>query len=421
MALKLYRLLLALGLPFVALRQWWRHRGIAGRRAAWGELFGRYGDRSLSSVIWLHAASPEDARAAALLAEALRAGRPGYDILVTSSTYAGREALWQVCATDVLSAYLPYDLPGCTRRFLTHFRPLLGVAVGVEVRPALLAACRRHGVPTMLANARLSRELARGYARFSALSRPAFGTFAACCAQDRASARRLRRLGAVRVIQTGNVNFDAPSDPSQVEEGRALMAALRGRDALLLAGTCEGEEEALLDALAQDDGMLVVIVPRDPERFASVAALAAARGMSVARRSRGEAPHIGRRVFLGDTTGETPFYCAMSTVAILGGSFASTGGQQLMEICAAGVPVVIGPRTSDSSDVADAAVTAGAAIRVLNASEAVRAARTLLDIRERREHMALAGLKLGAAHKGATARHLAACRHLLRATAADSN
>lgn len=416
MALTLYRLLLRLGLPFVVLRQWWHHREKAGRRTAWREFFGHYGDRSLSSVIWLHAASQEGARATALLAEALRTARPGCDILVTSSTYAGREALRQVCAAAVLSAYLPYDLPGSARRFLTHFRPLLGVVVGVEVWPTLFAACRQHGVPTVLANARLSRELARGYARFGALSRPAFGTFAACCAQDRASARRLRRLGALRVMMTGNVDFDVPADPSQVEEGRELMAALRGRAVLLLAGTCEGEEEPLLDELTEDDGTLIVIVPRDPERFETVAALAAARGMSVARRSRGDAPHIGRRVFLGDTTGEMPYYCAMSTVAILGGSFSSTGRHQLMEICAAGVPVVIGPRTADLVHVADAAVTAGAAIRVLDVSEAVRAARNLLKVREWREHMALAGLKLGAAHNGATARHLEVCRHLLRAT-----
>ncbi len=272
----------------------------------------------------------------------------------------------------------------------------------------------------ILANARLSRDLARSYARFGALSRPAIGLFAECCAQGRASALRLRCLGARHAIVTGDVNFDTPSDPSKVEEGRALMAALRGRNALLLAGTCEGEEELLLDALTQDDGTLIVIVPRNPERFEAVAALAAARGMSIARRSRGEAPHIGRRVFLGDTVGETPFYCAMSTVAIVGGSFTSTGGQDLIEICAAGVPAVIGPRMAEFAHHAYSALAAGAAIRVLDAREAVRTARKLLEIREWREHMALAGLKLGAVHKGARARHLEVCRRLLHAVTPGS-
>ena len=99
------------------------------------------------------------------------------------------------------------------------------------------------------------------------------------------------------------------------------MAALRGRKALLLAGTCEGEEQMLLDALGEDDGTLIIIVPRHPERYGAVAELASARGMNVARRSQGEAPHVGRRVFLGDTVGEMSFYYAVSTVAIIGGSF----------------------------------------------------------------------------------------------------
>jgi 3-deoxy-D-manno-octulosonic-acid transferase len=413
MALTLYRLLQRLGLPFFALRQWWRHRETAGRRAAWREFFGRYGGRSLGSVIWLHAASQEDARATARLAEALRTEYPNHDILVTSSTCAGREALRHACTVEIQSAYLPYDLPGSVRRFFEHFRPQLGVMVGIEIWPVLMAGCRLHGVPVILGNASLPRALARSYARYRALSRPAFGTFAACCAQDRASARRLRRLGALRVVRTGNVDFDVPSNPLQVEEGRALMAALRGRAVLLLAGTCEGEEALLFDALERDDGTLIVVVPRDPERFDTVAALAAARGMNVARRSRGEAPHIGRRVFLGDTAGELPFYCAMSTVAIVGGTFTSTGARNLIEICTAGLPTVMGPQIEEFSGLTRAVLTASAAVQVANASEAILAAKGLLEIREWREHMALAGLRLGAIHRGAIARHLEVCLRLL--------
>ena len=212
---------------------------------------------------------------------------------------------------------------------------------------------------------------------------------------------------------TGNVNFDAQSDPAKVEEGRALMAALRGRKALLFAGTCEGEEQLLLDALGQDDGTLIIIVPRHPERFEAVAELAAARGMNVARRSQGEAPHVGRRVFLGDTVGEMSFYYAVATVAIIGGSFTSRGGQDPIEACAAGVPAVIGPHMKEFAEATRAALVANAAIRVVDAGEAIRVARNLLQIREWRERMALAGLKLSAAHRGATARHLDVCRRLL--------
>jgi 3-deoxy-D-manno-octulosonic-acid transferase len=416
MALGTYTLLLRLGLPFVALRQWWRHRGKNGLDSDWREIFGRYSKRSLRSVVWLHAASAGGVCSAAPLAQALQRQYPDHDVLVTFSTSSARIALRQMCANDVLLAYLPYDLPRTARRFLAHFRPRLGVMVGTELWPVLLAACRRHGVPMVLANARLSRDLARGYARFGALSRPAMAIFTTCCAQDRASARRLRCLGARRVNVTGNVDFDVPSDPAKVEEGRALLAAMRGRKSLLLVGTCAGEEQMLLDALGQDDGSLIVIVPRHPERFDTVAALANSRGMSVARRSRGEAPHIGRRVFLGDTIGEMAFYYAMSTVAIIGGSFAAEGGRELIESCAAGVPAVVGPRTSSFACPAHPVLAVGAALQVADAREAVRTASKLLNLREWRERMALAGLKFCAAHQGATARHLELCWRLLPAT-----
>ena len=416
MSLALYGLLLRLGLPFAVLRQWWRHRGEAGRRANWREFFGRYSDRSLRSVVWLHSASVHSARATSTLARALHAQYPGHEILVTSSTTAGRDAVRRICGDEVLSAYLPYDLPGAIRRFLEHFRPRLGVLVGVEIWPALLDACRRRGLPLVLANAHLSRHLARSYARFGSLSRPAFASLAASCARDRPSFRRLRRLGAQPVVVSGNLDFDAASDPVKVEEGRALMAALRGRKALLLAGTCEGEEQMLLDALAEDDGTLIIIVPRDPERFEAVANLAAERGMSVARRSRGEAPHVGRRIFLGDTVGEMPFYYAVSTVAMIGGSFAPLGTYDPIEACAAGVPAVIGPHVTEFDDATRAALAANAAIRVADAVEAVRVARNLLEVREWRERMTLAGLRLSAAHQGATARHLEVCRRLLPAS-----
>lgn len=416
MALTLYRLLLRLGLPLVALRQWWRHRGKAGRNANWSEFFGRYADRSLGSVVWLHSASVHSARTTGVLARALHAQYPGHDILVTSSTTTGRDALRRICGDELLSAYLPYDLPGAARRFLEHFRPRLGVLIETEISPVLLDACRRQGIPMVLANAHLSRRLARSYARFGSLSRPAFASLAASCAQDRATFRRLRRLGAQAVIVSGNPDFDAAPDPAEVEEGRALMAALRGRQALLLAGTCEGEEQLLLDALADDDGTLIVIVPRDPERFDAVAALAAGRGMSVARRSRGEAPHVGRRVFLGDTVGEMSFYYAVSTVAVIGGSFTPLGAYDPVEACAAGVPAVIGPHVDDFDDATQAALAANAVIPVADAVEAVRVARNLLQLREWREHMTLAGLRLSTAHQGATARHLEVCRRLLPGT-----
>ena len=263
----------------------------------------------------------------------------------------------------------------------------------------------------------MSRKSARGYRRFAWLARPAFGSLAAVCAQDRSAARRLRLLGAATVVLSGNLKFDVEPDPAKVEEGRAFRTALRGRKVLLLASTREGEEELLLDALGEDDGSLLIVVPRHPRRFDVVAALRAARGLAFARRSLGEAPHAGKRVYLGDTMGEMAFYYASCDVALIGGSFQRLGGQNLIEACALGAPVVLGPHMYNFAEATRQALAAGAALQANDAGEAMRAARDLLGDAGRRAQMGVAGRRLCAAHRGATERHVAVVRGLLEARA----
>jgi 3-deoxy-D-manno-octulosonic-acid transferase len=417
-ARRLYTVMLWLALPFALARLWWRGLREPGYRRNVGERLGRFSERPARRVIWVHAVSVGETRAASPLVRALQRRYPDHAVLLTCMTAAGRDTVKQLYGDSVLCAYLPYDLPGAMRRFLKHFRPALGVMMETEVWPNMLAACRARGVPVMLANARMSRQSARGYRRFAALTQPAFESFASVCAQDRVAARRLRALGAGRIVVCGNLKFDVQPDAAKVEEGRALMAALRGRHVLLFASTREGEEKMLLDALGdKDDGTLIVIVPRHQKRFQAVAELLAARGLKVARRSLGEAPHAGRRVLLGDTMGEMAFYYALATVAIIGGSLRPLGGQNLIEACAAGVPVIVGPYMFNFADATRLAVEAGAAVQVANAAEAVRTARDLLVSADRRAAMALAGMRMCAAHRGATERHLTVARILLRAPA----
>ncbi len=217
---------------------------------------------------------------------------------------------------------------------------------------------------------------------------------------------------------TGNLKFDIEPDPAKTEEGKAFRAALRHRKVLLLASTREGEEEMLLSELgAQDDGMLIVLVPRHPQRFDAVAGLAQRMGFTLARRSLGDAPHQGRRLYLGDTMGEMAFYYALADVAVIGGSFAPLGGQNLIEGCAAGLPVVTGPHMYNFADVTRLAVAAEAAIQAPDAASALRTARLLLEDPGRCARMGIAGKRLCGQHRGAAERHLAVCRELLRARA----
>ena len=418
-ARRLYTLLLRAAMPLILARLWWRARREPGYREHVEERFGRYTTEPRKPVIWLHAVSVGEARAAAPLAQGLAREFPGYELVVTCTTAAGRGMLAQVFGNSVTIAYLPYDLPEAVQRFLDHFRPWLGVLIETEIWPNLVAACDERRLPLVLANARMSEHSARGYARWPSLARPAFARLAAVCAQTDADAERLRALGARSVTVSGNLKFDAEPDAAQLEAGRALRAALGARPVLLLASTREGEEAMLLDALPNEVDRVVMLVPRHPRRFDEVARLVAERGYALARRSLGEAPAARDALYLGDTMGEMAFYYAACDVAVIGGSFQPLGGQNLIEACAAGAPVVIGPSSFNFAEATRLAVAAGAAVQAHDAISALRVARELLRDADQRRRMAQAGIALCAAHRGATGRHLEVCGNLLRAAQAQ--
>ncbi|TMH87604.1 MAG: 3-deoxy-D-manno-octulosonic acid transferase, partial [Betaproteobacteria bacterium] len=178
----LYTALLRLALPLILLRLWWRGRREPGYRAGVPERFGHYELDAPPKLLWVHAVSVGEARAAAPLVRALTQALPDHHVLVTCTTAAGRETLKQVYGETVLAAYLPYDFPGSVQSFLEHFRPRLGVLMETEIWPNLLAGCAQNGVPVLLANARMSEKSARRYALWSALTRPSFAVLAAVCA-----------------------------------------------------------------------------------------------------------------------------------------------------------------------------------------------------------------------------------------------
>ncbi len=404
-----YSCLIVAAMPLILARLWWRGRREPFYRRRVGERFGYYRDTpSGRPLIWLHAVSVGEARACAELVRALGMAHPGFDLLLTCMTAAGRETLRALHGESVQVAWLPYDYPGAVRRFLEHFRPCLAVLVETEIWPNLVAACGERGVPVLLANARMSGESSLSYQRWPGLTQPAIAALAIVCAQSNEDAARLRALGARRIEVTGNVKFDSTPDETKRAAGRAWRERL-GRPVLLLASTREGEEKLLLDALpAWDEKLLVLVVPRHPRRFDDVSAL------SQSRRSLNPLPAANHRVHLGDTMGEMDFYYAAADVAVIGGSFAPLGGQNLIEACAAGVPVVLGPSMFNFAEATRLALEAGAAIQVGDAAGAIREALRLLSNEGERERIGSAGRKLSDANRGATQKHLLLCEELLR-------
>jgi 3-deoxy-D-manno-octulosonic-acid transferase len=420
-ALAAYGAATRLIVPAIFVRYYWRGRREPGYRMALAERLGCLAPLAPGSV-WVHSVSLGETKAAAALVDALRERLPGMRLLLTHGTATGREAGRALLREGDVQAWLPLDTPGAVRRFFERARPALGVLMETEVWPQLLAAARTHGVPMVLANARLSEKSARQGERFASLMRPAAAIFDAVLAQSEDDAVRLRAAGGRDVVVCGNLKFDVHPSPALVERGRAWRAAL-GRPVVLAAITREGEEAMLLEAwgklsvsargettaaaamattsatetatatemetattpspaMATVSRPLLLVVPRHPQRFDEVHTLMTASGLRVARRSGwADVPapdDLVADAWLGDSLGEMPLYYGVSDVALLGGSFAPLGGHNLIEAAACGCPIVVGPSTFNFAEAARQAIEAGAAWRDEDIDQALRRALSLL-------------------------------------------
>ncbi|TXT39121.1 MAG: 3-deoxy-D-manno-octulosonic-acid transferase [Comamonadaceae bacterium] len=401
------------------------------------ERFGHY-DQAVPAhagpTVWLHAVSLGETRAAAVLIAALRAQWPQMRLLLTHGTATGRAEGLKLLAAGDLQAWQPWDTPGAVQRFLSHFRPQIGILMETEVWPNLIWACQQQAIPLTLVNARLSDKSLQQAQRLAWLARPAFAALTAVWAQTQADAQRLQSLGARVVGVMGNLKFDATPNPAQVAQGRAWR--LQGKQAvMLLASSREGEEQALLDILkrfwplAQNqqaqkaidsvaNKVQWLIVPRHPQRFDAVAALMASEGFVVQRRSTwsaaGPSQVAGQpTIWLGDSLGEMALYYGLADVALLGGSFEPLGGQNLIEAAACGCPVVMGPHTFNFAQAAEQALVAGAAQRAVNLAQAVDLACELPLSNSRWQEARESALRFAQSHQGAAQRLAEALRQFL--------
>ena len=408
-----YSTLLRLATPLYLARLWWRGRHEPLYRQAWNERLGGYRGQAVPGRLWLHAVSLGETRAAAALIEALRRQRPGLRLLLSHGTATGRAAGASLLREGDTQVWLPYDTPGAVRRFLRRHRPAAGVVMETEVWPNLLHAAHEAGVPLVLANARLSeRSRAKGQ-RLRALLHPALARFDRVLAQSEEDAQRLRESGAPGVEVMGNLKFDMTPPPGLLARGRQWRQAL-GRRVVLAASTREGEEAPLLRAWCalRAPRPLLLLVPRHPQRFDEIGAMVAAAGLHGQRRSSwDDAPPSAAAaadVWLGDTLGEMPLYYALADVALLGGSFAPLGGQNLIEAAACGCPLLMGPHTFNFGQAAEGALAAGAALRVAGIDEGVSCATELAGDPPARERASQQALAFAARHRGAAERMAAA-------------
>lgn len=417
----LYSLLWWLALPLVLGRLWWRGRKEPGYRRHIGERLGFYGARLPERrTFMLHAVSVGETRAAEPLVEALLARWPDCRILLTHMTPTGRAtgaALFGKHGERVVQSFLPYDTGFMVRRFLRHFRPRVCVLMETEVWPNLIAGCAREKVPVALVNARLSERSLRRGQRFGGIMMDAARAITTVAAQTDDDAQRIRSLGAPQVAVTGSIKFDVLPPEAALAKGAWLRARIGARPTFLCASTRDGEEELILDAwgrlASKPAHALLAIVPRHPQRFDEVAQLVAARGLSLQRRSQlmdttadktADTAGVDADVLLGDSMGEMFAYYAACDCAFIGGSLLPLGGQNLIEACALGKPVLVGEHTFNFLDATNEAVAAGGAVRVADADALVTQAAHLLRDAGARAAMGSQAAVWAGRHRGATLR-----------------
>lgn len=369
-------------------------------------------------LVWIHAVSLGETRAAALVLAALRQTLPKMRLLLTHSTATGRAEGEKLLQPGDIQAWLPWDTPQAVERFLRHFRPTLGLLMETEVWPNLVARCRAHAIPLVLANARLNARSFAKAQRLHGLARAAYGGLTAVWAQSASDAQRLRALGAPVQGIFGNVKFDVQPDPAQQAQGRAWRNQ-QTRPVVMLASTREGEEALWLaqyqrlqsTPTAPIPPVQWLIVPRHPQRVSQVQELLQSAGLNVVRRStwtaQGPAPQPQSQsqsqpcVWLGDSLGEMALYYSLADVALLGGSFAPFGGQNLIEAAAYGCPVVLGPHTFNFAQAAQWACEAHAAQRVADMAEGIERACALAHDRQCWAAAHQHALDFAQAHRGA--------------------
>ncbi|WP_020210048.1 lipid IV(A) 3-deoxy-D-manno-octulosonic acid transferase [Gilvimarinus chinensis] len=419
-----YTLVYTLFIPLVLMRQCWRARRDRRHIERLGERFGFVAAvPKHKKRLWLHTVSVGEFLGALPLIRALLQ-RDDIELLITSTTITGSERVRetlkdQIKAGQVLHSYMPYDLPFSIARFINKLQPDALVIMETELWPNTLAVAHRKGVPSILINARLSERSARGYGRFAKLTSRMLGQLSAAAIQQQADAERLIRLGltADKAQVTGNIKFDISIAPELRERSEALARdwTLSGqRQVWLVASTHAGEDEIILDALAAlrakgigANQLLMVLVPRHPERFERVGQLIQARGFSSVNRSSQTAPDAQTDVILGDTMGELMLLYGASDMVFMGGTLADVGGHNFIEPAVWAKPLLGGPVLYNFAEVSRLLIEANALKVTPDAQLIAAEVERLLTDQTAREQAGQNALQVAEQNRGALARTLA--------------
>jgi len=414
--LTVYTWFLRLLFPLVLLRLLWRGFSNPHYWQRIPERFGFIGMATAPRVVWIHAVSVGEVRATVPLVQTLMGSYPDYSLLITTMTPTGSAQVTQLFGDKVAHCYVPYDFPSAVRRFLDQVRPVIAIIMETELWPNLFHTCRARGIPVFVTNVRMSESSMHKYLRFARLTRATLNQASLFAVQSQADAQRLLIMGAepARVQVTGSIKFELGVSASQREAAEVLRRAWgQDRPVWLAASTHEGEEEMVLAALAELKqqprfaNLLLVLVPRHPERFAPVIKLCRKHGFNTAQRSENRgAIDAAVEVLVGDTMGELQLFFGAADVAFIGGSLVPTGGHNLLEASAMGKPAIFGPHMFNFQEISQMALERGAAVQIPSAAQLAPVAADFLGNANRRDRAGEAGRKMVEENRGALVKTL---------------
>jgi len=418
-----YNWFLRLLFPYVLLRLLWRGLRNPDYWRRIPERFGFIDPLPPPRVIWIHAVSVGEVRAALPLVHELTVRYPEHPLLITTMTPTGSAQVRELFNGRVAHCYAPYDYPSAVRRFLDRTRPVMAIVMETELWPNIFHQCRVRSIPVFVTNVRMSESSMRKYQRFASLARATLQQVSRFAAQSPADAQRLLTLGAgpESVTVTGSIKFELNAGASLRESAEVLRIAWgQDRPVWLAASTHQGEEEAVLAALTQLKqhkrfaNMLLVLVPRHPERFAAVARLCRKGGFRVAVRSENRGALAAEvEILVGDTMGELQLFFGAADVAFIGGSLVPTGGHNLLEASALGKPVVFGPHMFNFQEISQMTLERGAGVQIQAPSELAPAISDFLGNANRRDSAGEAGRRMVEENRGALAANMRILEQLL--------
>ncbi|MFZ4834682.1 lipid IV(A) 3-deoxy-D-manno-octulosonic acid transferase [Rouxiella sp. Mn2063] len=385
MLLRLYQVLLYLIQPLIWLRLWIRGRKAPLYRKRWAERYGFCKGKVEADGIMLHSVSVGETLAAIPLVRALRHRYPSLPITVTTMTPTGSERAVSAFGKDVHHVYLPYDLPGSVNRFLNEVRPKLVIIMETELWPNLINALHKRDIPLVIANARLSARSAKGYSKLGGFVRKIMRKITLIAAQNSEDGERFVELGLKRshLAVTGSLKFDISVTPKLAARALTLRSQWASRRQVWIATSTHDGEEALLLAAHREllktfPTLLLILVPRHPERFPVACELTRKVGLSYIQRSSGEVPSAQTQVVIGDTMGELMLLYGIADLAFVGGSLVERGGHNPLEAAAHAIPVLMGPHTFNFKDICAKLAQADGLITVTDSASLVKEISTLL-------------------------------------------